>query len=202
MAIAQFNPLSQPLRGKVGGLVFKHYANKVVVTRAPTFTGQWSTAQQDGRKRFAQASAYARTVCADPVLRAKYEKLAVQRGITIRSAAISAYLQGKTAEIELPPPRAQREPLRRAKPRRGTLPLKSRGRSRTSPPRQRSLPALRNIRLRITAKGRDGRDGRRRTLFRPNEDEVSDGPKRKYRLRPQPQPDSFSGLRPPAVRCL
>ena len=66
----KINPLHKPLHGKVGRLMFKHYANKVVVTRAPTFSGQWSTAQQDGRKRFALASAYARTVCADSVLRA------------------------------------------------------------------------------------------------------------------------------------
>jgi len=181
MAIAQFNPLSKPLRGKVGGLVFKHYADKVVVTRAPTFSGAWSTAQQEGRKRFALASAYARMVCTDPVLRAKYEKIAARRGLTVRSAAMSAYLQGRTGEIETPPPRA-----RRLQPRRGTQPVKSRARSRTKLPRQRSSPALRNMTLRITAKGRDGR---KRTLFRSNKHELSDGTQRKHGLRPQaPKP--------------
>ena len=104
MATAKFNSSFKPLRGKVGGLVFKHYVDKVVVTRAPTFSGQWSTGQQDGRKRFALASAYARTVQADPVLRAKYEKIAARRGLTVRSAVISAFLQGKTRQIEGPPP--------------------------------------------------------------------------------------------------
>jgi hypothetical protein len=117
MAIAKFNSSFKPLRGKVGGLVFKHYADKVVVTRAPTFTGQWSTAQQAGRKRFALASAYARTVCAEPLLRAKYEKIAAHRGLTVRSVAISAYLRGKTAEIETPSRPVRRPRLSRAKPR-------------------------------------------------------------------------------------
>jgi hypothetical protein len=107
MAIAQFNPLYKPLRGKVGGLVFKHYADKVVITRAPTFSGQWSTGQQDGRKRFALASAYARAVCADPALRTEYQELAARRGLTIRSAAISAYLQGKAVAIETRNPKAE-----------------------------------------------------------------------------------------------
>jgi len=120
MAIAKFNSSHKPLRGKVGGLVFKHYADKVVVTRTPVFTGQWSTAQQNGRRRFALASAYARSVQADPVLRAKYEKIAELRGLTVRSVVISAYLQGKTAEIETPRRPVCCPRLARAKPRRGS----------------------------------------------------------------------------------
>lgn len=124
MAIVQFNSSSKPWRGKVGGLVFKHYADKVVVTHAPTFTGEWSTAQQAGRKRFALASAHARTVCADPVLRAKYAKIAMKRGLTVRSLAISAYLRGKTAEIEgLKSP--VRRPSGQARRPRRTPPRKS-----------------------------------------------------------------------------
>jgi hypothetical protein len=157
MAKAIFNPSHKPLRGKVGGLVFKHYADKVVVTRAPTFSGQWSTAQQDGRKRFALASAHARAVCADPVLRAKYEKLAVGRGLIVRSAAMSAYLQEKTAEIETPPP--VRRPPGRARLRCGCPPLKSGYRPRTKTPRQRPSLARRNLKPRITAKGRDSPTG-------------------------------------------
>ena len=123
MAIATFSPLSTPLRGKVGGLIFKHYGDKIVVTRAPTFSKPWSAAQQAGRKRFAQASAYARKVQADPSLRAKYATLAAQRGLTLRSVAISAYLQGKTEQakpLKLPlrPPRLPR-PQSRPRPALG-----------------------------------------------------------------------------------
>jgi len=127
MAIVKFNSSSKPLRGKVGGLVFKHYADKVVVTRAPTFSGRWSTAQQEGRKRFALASAYARAVGDEPLLRAKYEKIAARRGLTVRSVVISAYLQGKTVEIETPSRPVRRSWVVRAKPRRESLRVKGRG---------------------------------------------------------------------------
>jgi hypothetical protein len=160
MAIAQFNPLYPPLRGKIGGLVFKHYTDKVVVTRAPTFSGQWSTAQQDERKRFALASAYARAVCAEPVLRAKYEKIAAQRRLTIRSAAISAYLQGKTAEIENPPPTAHRRPGR-ARPHHGFPPLKSGYKPGREPTPVRTSARAVESKLRITAKDRAPPAGRR-----------------------------------------
>ena len=113
MAIATFNPSVPRLRGKVGGLVFKHYGDKVVVTRAPTFSGKWSAAQLTGRNRFAQASAYARRVQVDPLLRAKYEQIAAQRGLTVRSAAISAYLKGDASSIE-----ASRQP--QARPESGS----------------------------------------------------------------------------------
>jgi len=152
MAIAKFNSSHKPLRGKVGGLVFKNYADKVVVTRAPTFSGEWSTAQQDGRKRFALASAYARNVCADPALRAKYEKIAARRGLTVRSVVISAYLQGKTAEIEMPPRRVRRPPLARTKPRRESFSVVSRSRFRMSLLRRRPLQESRNNEQQIRTK--------------------------------------------------
>jgi len=153
MAIVQFNPLCKPLRGKVGGLVFKHYADKVVVTRAPTFSGQWSTAQQDGRKRFAQASAYARTVGADPVLCAKYEKIAGRRGLTVRSVVISAFLQGKTAKIETPPPASVcRAPPGRAGLRQGFMSPRMGWRLRTQLLRRRRSFGVGNNEPQITAK--------------------------------------------------
>jgi hypothetical protein len=160
MAIAKLNPSFKPLRGKVGGLVFKHYADKVVVTRAPTFTGNWSTAQRDGRKRFALASAYARTVCADPLLRAKYEKIATRRGLTVRSVVISAYLQGKTGEIEV----SQRQPVRRpgfarAKPRHEASPFVSRWRFGIQLARRRSCLGLLRIELQGTTKDRGPPEG-------------------------------------------
>lgn len=102
MAIATFSSSFRPLSGKVGGLIFKHYGNKVVVTRAPVFTKPWTPAQQAARRRFAEASAYARTVQNDPVLRAKYARTATRRGLTIRAVAISAWLQGKAKEPATP----------------------------------------------------------------------------------------------------
>jgi len=115
MAIATFNPSFTPLRGKVGGLVFKRYRDKVVVTRAPMFSKPWSPAQQAARTRFAEASAYARTVQADPVLRASYALIATRRGLTIRSVAISAYLHGRTE-----PSATTKSPPRRPPPIRKT----------------------------------------------------------------------------------
>lgn len=123
MAIATFSPASRGFRGKIGGLVFKHYRNKVVVTRAPTFTQPWSAAQKAGRTRFAAASAYARTVQADPLLRARYARIAARRGLTIRSAAISAYLRGETEQIQVgngpfhtdPPRQGRRREVRKVR---------------------------------------------------------------------------------------
>jgi len=159
MATAKFNSSFKPLRGKVGGLVFKHYVDKVVVTRAPTFTKPWSPAQQDGRKRFALASAHARTVQADPVLRAKYEKIAARRGLTVRSVVISAYLQGKTAEIETPKRQVRRPRLVRAKPRHRASLFASRWRFGIQLARQRPSYDMMRVELQITTRERGPPEG-------------------------------------------
>jgi len=144
MAIATFSPAYAPLRGKIGGLVFKHYRDKVVVTRAPVFTKPWSPAQQAGRNRFAEASAYARTVQADPLLRAKYAKISARRGLTIRSAAISAFLKGETELVETPTkPRQHPPPRPRHNPRIRNRPLHQAacsGESCARPRQGRTLP--------------------------------------------------------------
>ena len=42
MAMAEFDPLYESLRAKIGGLVFNGFADRIVITRAPTFVGQWA----------------------------------------------------------------------------------------------------------------------------------------------------------------
>lgn len=93
MAKADLNSALRGLRGRIGDLIYKQYGDKVVVTRVPKFSGQWSKKQHDRRKKFGDASAYAERVRSDPELRAVYAPAAKKRRMAIRPFAIKDYLQ-------------------------------------------------------------------------------------------------------------
>jgi hypothetical protein len=70
-----------PLRGEIGGLVFRHVRGKIIVSTVPVSTKQPSVKQQTQRARFAQACAYAKTQMQDEGRRADYEAVALLRNL-------------------------------------------------------------------------------------------------------------------------
>lgn len=76
MARLQNNSLLQGLRGTIGKeLVFKQYANKVVVSKYPDMSRvKPSEKQVQNRQRMKEATAYALSILRNPVLREAFEK--------------------------------------------------------------------------------------------------------------------------------
>jgi hypothetical protein len=82
------------LRGQIGKeLVFKKYGKKTIVTRYPDMSKvKPSTLQKKGRKRFAEAVAYARTILHTPRLKAAYQKK-VRKGQDVYHYALQEFLK-------------------------------------------------------------------------------------------------------------
>lgn len=80
------------LRGQIGGLVYKWYGKRLVVTRAPRPSRQKPTAKKRRScAAFAEASRYAEQARRQPALWAKYAAAAKQRKIPVRALAISDF---------------------------------------------------------------------------------------------------------------
>jgi hypothetical protein len=104
MAIVQFNPLFQSLRGRVGNVIYRQRNGRTFMHVAPPKPKpqDWSPEQQAHRARFAQAAAYARSVCADPARRAAYEAVKKPGDPSVYSTALRDWLRPPTvAEIDL-----------------------------------------------------------------------------------------------------
>ncbi len=96
MAKSQLNPILKQLRGRVGDLVFRHYGDKVVVSRAPDFSNYRPTpAQRAQRKRFRAAVAYAQAVLKSTKTAAHYQRRARKEGGKAFTLAIRDYMRGK-----------------------------------------------------------------------------------------------------------
>jgi hypothetical protein len=86
-----------PLRGEIGGLVFRHVRGKILVSTVPVSTKQPSVKQQTQRARFAQACAYAKTQMQDEGRRADYEAVAFLRNMpNAYNVAIADYFNAPT----------------------------------------------------------------------------------------------------------
>ena len=84
------------ISGKLGDVVFRQSPNgKTIVSKAPDMSAvAWSPAQQDHRRRFQAAIAYARAAMADPDVHAVYEKQAVEGNRRPFQMAVSDYFKG------------------------------------------------------------------------------------------------------------
>lgn len=93
MAIVDLNHTIDRLRGKIGKLVFRrNHSGTLSVTKVPDMSRvKWSPAQQEHRQRFKEAVAAARSAMADPVIRAKYEQAAAQKGKRPFDLAVSDF---------------------------------------------------------------------------------------------------------------
>ena len=86
----------------MGDLVFRTSKNgEVTVSHRPRKSGAApSEAQQANRRRFAEASKYARAALADPAQRAVYEEIAAEEGISPFAAARADYFKGNARLTE------------------------------------------------------------------------------------------------------
>jgi len=93
MASAKLSPILDRVRGKLGELVFRRYAQGTVLQRTPDTEGRTSSpAQSAQRERFKQAAYYGRTVVADPVLKAAYAPRAKSKGLSVYALCVADYL--------------------------------------------------------------------------------------------------------------
>jgi hypothetical protein len=97
MTKAILNPCLVALSGTLGDLVFKRSRDgEAIVARRPRkSSSRPSQAQKAQRERFREANRYARTMLAEPDLRAAYETLAAREGKDAFAAARDAYLSGR-----------------------------------------------------------------------------------------------------------
>jgi hypothetical protein len=102
MVIAN-NALLKGARGRLGGVIFQPWGDKVIVRSEPTFrkVPAWkqSRRQQLTRMNFKHATLYAKEVTRDPEKKAYYARKAKAIGVrSAYSAAISDYMRGLTIE--------------------------------------------------------------------------------------------------------
>jgi len=95
MPKVRLNPLIEEIHGTMYGVVFKLSSKgNMIVTKRPDMSKvKWSKAQEEQRRRFKEAVAYARAALADPKLRARYERKAKRQGKRAWDAAVSDYFQ-------------------------------------------------------------------------------------------------------------
>lgn len=102
MAIVKLNPGFSAPRGAVGKFVFKHYEDKVVLTRKPRFENRvFSPAQLAAQQRFRQAMLQAKAALADPHIRLRYEQLAKAKGKPILSLMVADLLRSAPGSPQL-----------------------------------------------------------------------------------------------------
>jgi hypothetical protein len=89
MAIIDKNIFVDGLRGRFGKhVVFRQFNGKIVVSKAPEFSSEPSTAQAEIRTKFARAIQYGKTALLDPALKAEYKAIAQAKKLT--SATVAA----------------------------------------------------------------------------------------------------------------
>ena len=90
-------PYIEEITGTVDGLVFKRSPQgEIIVSKKPDMSKvEWSPAQEETRRRFAEASAYASAAKADLRVWAKYQRRAKKLKKRPRGLAISDFYKGK-----------------------------------------------------------------------------------------------------------
>jgi hypothetical protein len=96
MAFVKNNPILAGASGKLGNLVYRQMNGKTIVQCAPVRTAPYNEAQKKQQGRFKEAMAYARTLLADPKVKAEYTARAKARhaGLNAFNLAVSEYLKG------------------------------------------------------------------------------------------------------------
>jgi len=103
MAKVKLNPILEQVRGQVGDLVFRRYADEVVIGRKPDLEGREPTpAQAAQRERFRQAALYGKLVMADPAAKAIYEEAAKAKGQPVFSLTVADFFNAPSVdEVDL-----------------------------------------------------------------------------------------------------
>jgi hypothetical protein len=102
MAKVKLDPLFLGISGTMGDFVFRRSKNgEVIISQRPRKSNTPpSEAQQAQRQRFAEANKYARAALTDSALRAVYEEIAAEEGISAFAAARADYFKGKARLAE------------------------------------------------------------------------------------------------------
>ena len=99
MARVKLNPLLDQISGAVGDLVFRRSPRGVVIARKPDApTAEPSEAQLAHRARFRRATAYGRSVMADPEAKAFYDALAQSRRQPVFSLTVADFFHAPTVD--------------------------------------------------------------------------------------------------------
>jgi hypothetical protein len=95
MAKIKMGPLVMGISGTMGDFVFRRSkSGEVIISQRPRKSNTPpSEAQQANRRRFAEASQYAKAALADPAIREPYEELAAKQGKSAFAVARTEYLQ-------------------------------------------------------------------------------------------------------------
>jgi hypothetical protein len=96
MSDVELNETINGYRGSIGKLVFKKYKGRTIVGRKGKISKPPTEGQLAQRAEFKEASAFAKTVKANPTLLAFYEPIARQRDVTLRVVAMGDYLSKPT----------------------------------------------------------------------------------------------------------
>ena len=96
MAKVTLPPWITGIRGKMGNMVFRQSpSGETIISKALDMSAVvWSPAQQDHRRRFKAAIAYAKAAMADPDARVVYEKQAAETNARPFHIAVSDYFKG------------------------------------------------------------------------------------------------------------
>jgi hypothetical protein len=92
MSDVELNETINGYRGSIGKLVFRKYKGRTIVARKVLSSKPPTQPQLYQREQFKEASAFARTVKANPALLAFYEPIAQERDIPVRAVAMADYL--------------------------------------------------------------------------------------------------------------
>lgn len=93
MARNRSNVIAHGLKGKIGNLIFRFWANRSIVSVVPDYRNiVWSKAQKANRRRFHDAMEWAKKILEDPKIRAYYRKKA-KASQTIWNVAVADYMK-------------------------------------------------------------------------------------------------------------
>ena len=97
MAKVTPHPITDPLRGMLGSVVFRHVNGQLIASYRPRPTQNPPTERAlDRIAKFKRASAYAKSAMADPELAAVYRPIAHTRGQTGYATALGDYYSQPT----------------------------------------------------------------------------------------------------------
>jgi hypothetical protein len=102
MANIKLNPVLEQLHDKVGGLVFKKYQDRTIVTEKAQPKQPNTPAQMAARQNFRLAALYGKTVMANPGTKAGYAAVAAAKKVPVFSLIVAGFLNPPVVdEIDL-----------------------------------------------------------------------------------------------------
>ncbi len=103
MANLRYAPITDPLQGRVGGVVFRRWFGRLIAAYRPNPPSTPPTPDQLAQRVvFGKANVYANEAMADPERRAVYERMSPLKQMPARAVAIGDYFNSpEVMEIDL-----------------------------------------------------------------------------------------------------